>query len=136
MPVPVGYKAVRREKPGRSFDLSADWASTIIQKRGDWLAGEYPQLARDFRKNRDLNVLARKYVLDDYRISSRTGKRIIYHALEILAEKKVLEAEHLEGINPDILPKIGFNWNCDGEETEKSRKTKKTKKLRRKLVCV
>lgn len=103
-----------------------DWAREIIRIRGEWLVENPVGLTIDFLDGKNLTELAKKYVKDDYEISSRTGRRIIYHALELLASKGVFERGFLDGIDPDPFPKIGLNWNIE----EKARRPKRNKNVR------
>ncbi|VVB78304.1 Uncharacterised protein [uncultured archaeon] len=132
-PLPGGYLNVKKEAP-EPMDISSDWARDIIRIRGESLAQKSSKLAKDFLAGKTLSEIARKYASSDYCVSPRTGRRIIYHALELLSSKGLIDKKHLDSIDPDPLPQIGFEWNSPKEDTKKIKK--KVKRVKRELAFV
>ncbi len=102
-PLTISYMNVKEESFGLGLDLSTDWARDIIRVRGEELIKNPVGLTIDFLEGKTLTQLAKKYVKDDYEISPRTGRRIIFYALELLVSKGVFEMGFLDGIDPDTL---------------------------------
>lgn len=97
-PLAFGYSraGISKKHDSEPMDISSDWARDIIPARGNQLVKKGPLLLSSFRISSDLNELAKIYLKDDYKISPRTARRIIFYALERLVDKN-----ELMGIDPD-----------------------------------
>jgi len=111
--VPRDY--VRENKPGLEGYEHYDWAREVVMVRGEWLVKEHSEIVDDFRDGASFSRLAMRYVPWDYKLSPRTARRIVYHALE-----RLVNPEELEGIEADPLV-------CYNESKERKPRKKKEK---------
>lgn len=113
-----GYTRPREKSQGVDRLYTSDSYDKIIEIRSVWLSQEHPEIGNNFLKRKmsaltKLDRLAEKYVHDDYMISPRVGRRIVFAALQ-----RLIPESELVCVDPDPLIITAMKGKRQGKTEE------------------